>query len=157
MEFPTHGNAALLADPFSMAVMPSGRQRDRAELGALVGRLEELVRWLRGQQEEFSGDLVRFGSVEVEPLTQTIRRDGRRVTVTRTEFRVLYALLRRRGEVVRREELAAEVWGPEVRLRSRVIDTHIARLRRKLEDDPARPRHIRTAPYRGYRFDIQGG
>jgi two-component system KDP operon response regulator KdpE len=140
-----------------MVVVPPGRPQERAELGALVGRLEELVRWLRGQQEEFSGDLVRFGSVEVEPLTQTIRRNGRRVTVTRTEFRVLYALLRRRGEVVRREELAAEVWGPEVRLRSRVIDTHIARLRRKLEDDPTRPRHIRTAPYRGYRFDIQGG
>jgi two-component system KDP operon response regulator KdpE len=79
------------------------------------------------------------------------------VDVTRTEFRLLYALLRRPGRIVGRDELLAEVWGPQVRHRSRAIDTHIARLRRKLEPEPAAPRHIRTAPYLGYRFDPHGG
>jgi two-component system KDP operon response regulator KdpE len=119
--------------------------------------LEDVIRWLRVRGAEVSqATVLRFGAVEVEPATQTIRRDGTRVPVTRTEFRLLYALMRRPGQVVEREELRLEVWGPDVRLRSRAIDTHIARLRRKLEADPSAPRHIHTAPYRGYRFDPRG-
>lgn len=166
MEFLTDGTAALVTVPFrairpdASRALPSwrGDALDPSDLGDLVRRLEEVVRWLRVRQTENDhGPVLRFGAVEVEPSTQTIRRDGQRVEVTRTEFRLLYALLRRPGQVVGREELLAEVWGPEVRHRSRAIDTHIARLRRKLETDPAAPRHIRTAPYRGYRFDPNGG
>jgi two-component system KDP operon response regulator KdpE len=64
--------------------------------------------------------------------------------VTGTEFRLLLALMRRRGAIASRMELLREVWGAS--------DTHIARLRRKLEDDPANPRHILTALAWGYRF-----
>ena len=166
MEFLTNGTAALVADPFR-AIRPDvsrslplwrGEAGAPSDLGDLVHRLEEVVRWLRARQIDHDhGPVLRFGAMEVEPSTQTIRRDGERVEVTRTEFRLLYALLRRPGQVVGREELLAEVWGPEVRHRSRAIDTHIARLRRKLEMDPASPRHIRTAPYRGYCFDPHGG
>jgi len=166
VEFLMNGAAALVADPFRAIrpdvsrPLPSWRTDagDPSDLGDLVRRLEEVVRWLRARQSEHDhGPVLRFGTVEVEPSTQTIRRAGERVEVTRTEFRLLYALLRRPGQVVAREELLAEVWGPEVRHRSRAIDTHIARLRRKLEADPAAPRHIRTAPYRGYCFDPHGG
>jgi two-component system KDP operon response regulator KdpE len=166
VEFLTDGTAALVTVPFRASrpdmgrVPPSWRDEalDPKDLGDLVRRLEEVVRWLRVRQTERDhGPVLRFGAVEVEPSTQTIRRGGQRVEVTRTEFRLLYALLRRPGQVVGREELLAEVWGPEVRHRSRAIDTHIARLRRKLELNPAAPRHIRTAPYRGYRFDPNGG
>lgn len=166
MEFQTEGTAALVAVPFRPIRLEPSRfplltgddAPDPIELSELVRRLEEVVRWLRVRDRiGESGEVLRFGAVEVEPATQTIRRDGVRVPVTRTEFRLLYALLRRPGEVVSRDQLFQEVWGPEVRLRSRAIDTHIARLRRKLEADPAAPRHIRTAPYRGYRFDPHGG
>jgi two-component system KDP operon response regulator KdpE len=128
------------------------------DLGDLIRRLEDVVKWLRTRRDPGSGmAVVRFGTVEVELATQSIRRNGERVEVTRTEFRLLYALMQRRGVVVSRAELANEVWGPDVQLRSRAIDTHIARLRRKIEDDPAHPRHIHTAPYLGYRFDPRGG
>ncbi len=166
VEFQTEGTAALVAVPFRPIRLEPSRfplltgegAPDPIELSDLVRRLEEVVRWLRVRETiGESGEVLRFGTVEVEPATQTIRRDGARVEVTRTEFRVLYALLRRPGEVVAREALLEEVWGPGVHLRSRAIDTHIARLRRKLEADPATPRHIRTAPYQGYRFDPQGG
>jgi two-component system KDP operon response regulator KdpE len=165
--FLTQGAAALATVPFrpirpDLSLPFAGNAEgamDAQELGDLVRRLEDVVRWLRGRNEgdEPPGAVLRFGNVEVEPATQVIRREGRRVAVTRTEFRLLYALMRRPGEVVPREQLMTEVWGPGVRLRSRAIDTHIARLRRKLEADPAAPRHIRTAPYRGYRFDPHGG
>lgn len=166
MEFQTDGTAALVAVPFPPIPHDPSALRspwadgtlDTAGLGDLVNRLEEVVRWLRVREVDHGhGQVLRFGTVEVEPATQTIRRGGQRVPVTRTEFRLLYALMRRRGQVVTREDLLGEVWGAGVRLRSRAIDTHIARLRRKLEENPAAPSHIRTAPYRGYRFDPHGG
>jgi two-component system KDP operon response regulator KdpE len=164
VEYPTNGAAALVAVPIRPIRPDPGRAlpleealTDATDLGALVRRLEDVIRWLRVRGAEVSqATVLRFGAVEVEPATQTIRRDGTRVPVTRTEFRLLYALMRRPGQVVEREELRLEVWGPDVRLRSRAIDTHIARLRRKLEADPSAPRHIHTAPYRGYRFDPRG-
>jgi two-component system response regulator RegX3 len=60
--------------------------------------------------------------------------------------------MRREGRVVTRPELMQEVWGPDAAIGPRVIDTHIARLRRKLEAEPAQPRHILTALNLGYRF-----
>ncbi|HTS87997.1 MAG TPA: winged helix-turn-helix domain-containing protein [Gemmatimonadales bacterium] len=137
----------------SLALVDFGSERD---LAGVVTRLEEALRLLRTRIDG-SREVCRFGQVEVEFPTQTIRRSGRRVAVTRTEFRILYALIRRAGEIVAREHLIREVWGPEARLRSRAVDTHVARLRRKLEEDPASPRHIHTAPYQGYRFDPRGG
>jgi len=166
VEFPIAGTAALVAVPFRQIRPDSGQARflpgergpGPAELAELVSRLEEVVRWLRVQEDDQRHRaMVRFGDVEVEPATQTIRRGGERVAVTRTEFRLLWALMRRPGVIIGRDALLAEVWGPGIRLRSRAIDTHIARLRRKLETDPTTPRHIRTAPYLGYRFDPHGG
>lgn len=164
MEFQSDGTAALLAfpsRPFRQApAEPPQLAAGSAlpvDVGDLLRRLEELVQWLRTQGAPASqAGVVRFGAVEVELATQVIRRAGARVAVTRTEFRLLYALIRRGGRIVSREELAAEVWGAEIQLRSRAIDTHIARLRRKLEEDPAHPIHIRTAPYLGYRFVSRG-
>jgi DNA-binding response OmpR family regulator len=166
VEFQTDGTAALATVPFPPIRQDPSPLRSlladgtlvTTDLDDLVSRLEEVVRWLRVREvDRGHGQVLRFGTVEVEPATQTIRRGGQRVSVTRTEFRLLYALMRRPGQVVTREDLLGEVWGAGVRLRSRAIDTHIARLRRKLEEDPAAPRHIRTAPYRGYCFDPHGG
>ena len=164
MAFYQNGAAALADAPFHVirpqpiAAEPDPGLMDPGELGDLVRRLEELVRVLRARDgERRAGPVLRFGTVEVEPMAQTVRRDGRRVPITRTEFRLLYVLLRRPDQVVRREELREEVWGPEVRLRSRAIDTHIARLRQKLETDAAKPCHILTVTNLGYRFDPRGG
>ena len=88
----------------------------------------------------------------VEPATQTVLRDGQPVRVTHTEFRLLLALMRRRGAIASRMELLGEVWGSGTAVSRRAVDTHIARLRRKLEEDPANPRHILTALAWGYRF-----
>ena len=65
---------------------------------------------------------------------------------------LLLALMRRRGAIASRIELLREVWGAGAAVSRRAVDTHIARLRRKLEDDPANPRHILTALAWGYRF-----
>jgi two-component system KDP operon response regulator KdpE len=128
---------AAVADEAEMEVVLEGLRR---RLDA--GRAPDSV-W---------GGIARFGEVVVEYATQRIIRSGCQVRVTPKELRLLYALMRREGRAVSRGELLDEVWGPETEIGPRVIDTHIARLRRKLEAEPAQPRHILTALNLGYRF-----
>jgi two-component system, OmpR family, KDP operon response regulator KdpE len=120
----------------------------------LIARVEELLHCTRTTPAGPSGwaGTIRFGSVLLEPATQTVLRGGQPVRVTHTEFRLLLALMRRRGAIASRSELLSEVWGAGTAVSRRAVDTHIARLRRKLEEDPANPRHILTALAWGYRF-----
>jgi DNA-binding response OmpR family regulator len=96
--------------------------------------------------------LAVWGELTLDLPAQTVLKRGRPVKVTQTEFRLLIALMRRRGGVVSRQDLLHDVWGSAVAISPRVVDTHVARLRRKVEDDPRRPRHIVTALTSGYRF-----
>jgi hypothetical protein len=121
----------------------------------LIARVEELLHRTRSLPPAASPGwtgTIQFGSVLLEPATQTVLRSGQPVRVTHTEFRLLLALIRRRGAIASRVELLREVWGATAAVSRRAVDTHIARLRRKLEEDPANPRHILTALAWGYRF-----
>lgn len=124
---------------------------DGPEAEALLDQLRRRLDGNRGADSLWGG-MARFGEVVVEYATQRIVRAGRYIPVTPKELRLLYALMRREGRVVTRPELMQEVWGPDAAIGPRVIDTHIARLRRKLEAEPAQPRHILTALNLGYRF-----
>lgn len=128
---------------------------DASVVRELIARVEELLHRTRAIPAGASGGwagTIRFGSVLLEPATQTVLRGGQPVRVTHTEFRLLLALMRRRGAIASRMELLREVWGNGTAVSRRAVDTHIARLRRKLEEDPANPRHILTALAWGYRF-----
>lgn len=132
-----------------------GRHPDASVVRELIARVEELLQRTRGLPAGAATGLagtIRFGSVLLEPSTQTVLRGGQPVRVTGTEFRLLLALMRRRGAIASRMELLREVWGSASAVSRRAVDTHIARLRRKLEEDPANPRHILTALAWGYRF-----
>jgi transcriptional regulator len=124
-------------------------------LRELIARVEELLHRTRSLPAATSAGwagTIQFGTVLLEPATQTVLRSGQPVRVTHTEFRLLLALIRRRGAIASRIELLREVWGAGAAVSRRAVDTHIARLRRKLEEDPANPRHILTALAWGYRF-----
>jgi hypothetical protein len=128
---------------------------DASTVRELIARVEELLHRTRHLPAATSpgwAGTIQFGSVLLEPATQTVLRSGQPVRVTHTEFRLLLALIRRRGAIASRVELLREVWGIGAAVSRRAVDTHIARLRRKLEDDPANPRHILTALAWGYRF-----
>lgn len=119
----------------------------------LMARVEALTR--RGSTRRAPTRLAeraRFGGVMVDPSTRTVRRDGVEVPLRPKEFDLLAALLQRRGDVVSRDELLHEVWGYATEVFSRTVDTHVAELRRKLEPEPARPRHILTVRKAGYRL-----
>ena len=84
--------------------------------------------------------------------TLTATRNGEPVHLTPTEWRLLGELARRRGKVVTQADLLRAVWGPGYGRESNYLRVYGNQLRRKLEDDPSRPRHIITEPGIGYRL-----
>jgi two-component system KDP operon response regulator KdpE len=83
---------------------------------------------------------------------RTVPPDSAPPSLTPTEWRLLQILLRRPGQLVSSAQLLAGVWGQGFEHRTNYLRFHMARLRRKLEEDPARPRHLRTEPGMGYRY-----
>jgi DNA-binding response OmpR family regulator len=120
----------------------------------LLARVEALMRraGVATAGAEADPAVERFGDVEVQCASRTVLRRGQPVTLTPKEYELLIALIRRRGAVASRAELLTEVWGYSAAVLSRTVDTHIAELRRKLEDDLQAPRHIRTVRKAGYRL-----
>src|SRR6266571_4165477 len=118
----------------------------------LLARVEALLR-RTAPPADGAGEPEQFGAVEVIPASRSVLRSGRPVALTPKEFDLLVALLRRGGAVASRMELLTEVWGYSAAVLSRTVDTHVAELRRKLETDPAVPRHILTVRKAGYRLE----
>jgi DNA-binding response OmpR family regulator len=112
----------------------------------LLARVEVLLRRTTRRQIES------FGEIELDPALRTVTLRGQRVDLAPKEFDLLVALLGRDGSVVSRLALLREVWGYSDDVVSRTVDTHIAELRRKLEDDASTPRHILTVRKAGYRI-----
>jgi two-component system, OmpR family, alkaline phosphatase synthesis response regulator PhoP len=113
----------------------------------LLARVEALLRRTQAPAATVApaAERERFGAVEVDRGARLVERDGAPVPLTPKEYDLLLALIDR-GDLMR------EVWGHRAAILSRTVDTHVAELRRKLEDDPARPRHIVTIRKAGYRF-----
>ncbi|PZS07680.1 MAG: DNA-binding response regulator [Solirubrobacterales bacterium] len=95
---------------------------------------------------------LRGGDVEVNLLTREVRRAGRLVRLSTTEFELLVYLVRNRGAVLSREQILAAVWGYEYDPGTNVVDVYVGYLRRKLHDDDRRT-PIVTVRSVGYRFD----
>ena len=97
--------------------------------------------------------LFRFGSFEVDFGRFELRRDGRSVDLTPIEFKLLAAFVHNRRNVLTRQQLLDQVWGPDVFVTDRVVDTHVGNLRRKVETDPDKPEYVVSVRGVGYRFD----
>jgi two-component system alkaline phosphatase synthesis response regulator PhoP len=95
----------------------------------------------------------RFGECEVDFARAELRRGGTPTDLTAIELKMLQLFLRSPGRVVSRAQMIEDVWGRDVFVTDRVVDTHIVKLRRKTEIDPANPRHIVSVRGLGYRFE----
>jgi two-component system alkaline phosphatase synthesis response regulator PhoP len=118
----------------------------------LLARVEALLR-RAGRGDPQLPEVERFGKVELERHARRVKRDGTEVQLTPKEYDLLVALLDRNGAVASRLELMREVWGHRAAVVSRTVDTHVAELRRKIEDDASAPRHILTVRKAGYRLE----
>ncbi len=116
----------------------------------LLARIEALLR--RTQPATPVATPERFGDVVVDPSTRTVHRRGTLVSLAPKEFDLLWTLLRANGAAVSRSDLMDRVWGYRADLLSRTVDTHIAELRKKLEDDARNPKHLLTVRKLGYRL-----
>ncbi len=121
----------------------------------LLARIDALLRRAtQSRSPTTQASSHRFGTVLVDPAARVVYRRGEPVALTPMEFDLLMALVRRAGAVATRLELLQEVWGHSAAVLTRTVDTHVAELRRKLEDEPALPRHILTVRKIGYRLSL---
>lgn len=93
-----------------------------------------------------------FGDIVVDVPHRVVKRRSRRVEFSSLEFDLLLYFIAHTGEVVSREQLLSEVWGLSEDTMTRTVDNFVAKLRKKIERDHARPRHILTVHRSGYRF-----
>ncbi len=118
----------------------------------LLARLRAAVRRAAkpGDDEEA---VVETPSFTVDLVAKKVRRDDAEVHLTPTEWGVLEVLVRNRGRLVSQKQLLQDVWGPAYATESHYLRVYLAQLRRKLEREPAQPKHLLTEPGMGYRFE----
>ena len=116
----------------------------------LLARLEALSR--RTGTEEKVITRLRVADLELDLLARKVTRAGSPIDLQPREFRLLGHFIEHRGEVVTREDLLDTVWGYDTIPFTRTVDTHIAKLRKKIEEDPADPHLIVTVHRLGYKF-----
>jgi two-component system, OmpR family, KDP operon response regulator KdpE len=121
-------------------------------VGELLARIRAALR--RSTAIVQDGTVFRFGRVEVDPEKRTVRVDGEETHLTPNEYRLLQVLIKYPGKVLTQRQLLNEVWGPNHLDQAQYLRVYIAQLRRKLEADPARPRHLQTEPGVGYRLIV---
>jgi DNA-binding response OmpR family regulator len=122
---------------------PFGTRELRARIKALLRRAGDA-----GSLECF-----RFDGLEVDFARGELRRDGESIELTPIEFKLLSIFVKARGRVLSREQLIEGTWGAETFTSARIVDNHIASLRKKLGDDAADPKYLRNLRGLGYRFD----
>jgi two-component system KDP operon response regulator KdpE len=122
-------------------------------VGELVARLRVALRHAaRAARPEDGGSIFEFGDLRVDLAARRVTRSGAEVHLTRTEYRLLAELVRHAGMVLTQRHLLKEVWGPSYIERPHYLRVHMAKLRQKLERNPAQPVHLRTEVGVGYRM-----
>ena len=119
----------------------------------LLERVRALLRRAARDSAPSAHTALRFGDVVVDTSSRLVTRNGAPCALTPKAYELLLALVRRGGAVVTRNELLKEVWGYSAFVTTRTVDSHVAELRRKIEADPANPRHVKTVWKVGYRFE----
>jgi DNA-binding response OmpR family regulator len=108
---------------------------------------------LRRVQKQDAKPIYKFGDIEIDPGSHRVLKNGQEVALTQKEFEILELLARRAGEVITRDEFLDALWGEEIYITNRVVDTHMAALRKKLEEDPNNPKYILSVRGIGYKLN----
>ncbi len=119
----------------------------------LLARLRAAVRRANAATDDGSGPVVEAATFTVDLAAKKVVREGAEVHLTPTEWGMLEVLVRNRGRLVAQRQLLREVWGPSYANETHYLRVYLAQLRRKLEPDPSRPRHLITEAGMGYRFE----
>src|SRR5579871_5535875 len=116
----------------------------------LLARVKAVLRRNHWADQPISAGTQRFGDLEIDFEQRRVWKEGDLVKLSPTEFELLQELALHPGKIFTHEALLRRVWGAEYHSESEYLRVYIGRLRRKLEEDPARPAHILTEPGVGY-------
>jgi two-component system alkaline phosphatase synthesis response regulator PhoP len=118
----------------------------------LMARVRALLR--KKNALEGGGESFRFGTVEVDFVGRTVRKDGAVVETSKKEFELLGLFIKNRGRVLARDQILDKVWGYDYYGTPRTIDNFVQKLREKIEKDAAEPEFLKTIRGVGYLFDV---
>lgn len=123
-------------------------------VGELSARLRAAVR--RSQAQEKDRNIaIRVGDIELDPKRRLVSKGGMPLHVTPKEFELLHHLMAHAGLPVRHAKLLHMIWGPDYANELEYLRTFICQIRKKVEDNPAKPRYLLTESHIGYRFAAQ--
>jgi two-component system KDP operon response regulator KdpE len=122
-------------------------------VGELLARMRTALRHAASAPQESSG--LAIGDLRVDLAARTVRRREAELHLTPLEYKLLVTLMKNAGKVLTHRFLLREVWGPQSSQETHYLRVFVAGLRRKIEEDPARPRYIRTEQGVGYRFSSE--
>jgi DNA-binding response OmpR family regulator len=118
----------------------------------LIARIRALLRRL---QPEYTRTRIVVGELVIEPDTGVVLKSGQPVSLTKTEFKLICTLAARPNVIFRRDVLLEQVWGYDYLGDSRLVDSHIQRLRAKIESDSSKPEYIKTVRGLGYKLAVE--
>ena len=120
-------------------------------LRELTARVRAVFR--RTEERPPARDVCSFAGIDLDFKKFEASKNGKKLDLTPLEFHMLKLLVKRKGEVLKRDDFLDGVWGEDnISVSSRTVDSHIANIRRKIEDDPSNPRHILSIRGVGYKF-----
>lgn len=116
----------------------------------LLARVKAILRRVKGTRQQM--DVYHFGDVEIDFKKYEVKKKGQPIYLTSLEFSLIDFLIKHKDQVLDRSAILDGVWGEEVYVLPKTVDTHIGHLRKKIEDNPANPRHIIGVRGMGYKF-----
>jgi two-component system KDP operon response regulator KdpE len=122
-------------------------------LDELLARLRVAERRLTASDGGEQLSVVDAGGFSVDLISQKVTRDGEVVRLTPREWAILQLLVRNPGRLITQQQMLKKIWGPAYGSETQYLRVYMGQLRRKLEADPARPRHLLTEAGMGYRFE----
>jgi two-component system alkaline phosphatase synthesis response regulator PhoP len=119
----------------------------------LQARVKALLRRSEIRDQQSAAATLRFDPFELDPSKYTFTKNNVPVQLTTIEFSLMKLLMQHAGHVIKRDDILRSVWGEEVYVTPRTVDTHIANLRKKIEDDPEKSHWIAGIRGAGYKFN----
>jgi two-component system alkaline phosphatase synthesis response regulator PhoP len=122
----------------------------------LQSRVKALLRRSEIRDQKSAAVTIQIGPFELDPSKYLFTKNSKPVQLTTIEFALMKLLMQHAGHVLKRDDILRSIWGEEVYITSRTVDTHIANLRKKIEDDPEQSHWITGIRGIGYKFNTHG-
>jgi two-component system, OmpR family, alkaline phosphatase synthesis response regulator PhoP len=122
----------------------------------LIARINTCLRPLESHQKAKADNTQssQFGDIKIDFVQMEAFKNNKKVSFTKKEYDILRYLIKRRKEVVSRNDLLDVIWGFEESPLTRTVDTFMSRIRKKIEDNPAQPKYLKSIRSAGYKLDI---